>query len=206
MSTILLSQEQTETLQELTNIAMGQAGDSLARILDVFIELSVPKIRVIGAQSLVASMTEIIIDPDEVTAVRQAFYNRDQMRGEAITIFGSSGCKELACCMGYDHDLDSAAEQELLLDVSNVLIGAVLNGLAAQLATDLSYSAPSIIGERTPVTTIITPQNMTWNYALMVGIDFGIEDRTFKCHLLILMAEESIKVLGTALDNFLEGM
>lgn len=206
MSTHLLTQDQTDTLQELTNIAMGQAGDSLARILDVFIELSVPKIRVIDSESLIASIREVIVDPDEVTAVRQAFYNREQMRGEAIAIFGSSGCKELADCMGYDHELDSAAEQELLLDVSNVLIGAVLNGLATQLTTELSYSAPSVIGERTPVTTIITPHNMTWNYALMVGIDFGIEDRTFKCHMLILMAEESILVLGSALDNFLESM
>ncbi len=199
-----LSQDQADTLQELTNIAMGQAGSSLAQILNVFVELSIPQIRVIEAGKILPTIEAMIPEHEQVTAVRQAFYNRNQLRGEAIAIFTQAGCAELATCMGYDSVLGQREEQELLLDVSNILTGAVLNGLAQQLDTDLSYSAPSIIAEHSPIAKVITPENLSWNYALMVGIDFGIENKTFKCHQLILMAEESIKVLAQALDHFLE--
>ncbi|MEW5755273.1 MAG: chemotaxis protein CheC [Pseudomonadota bacterium] len=199
-----LSQDQADTLQELTNIAMGQAGSSLAQILNVFVELSIPQIRVVEAGKILPAIAAMIPEHEQVTAVRQAFYNRDQLRGEAISIFTQAGCSELATCMGYDSELAPREEQELLLDVSNILSGAVLNGLAQQLATDLGYSAPSIMAEQCSIDKVITPENMTWNYALMVGIDFGIENKTFKCHQLILMAEESIKVLAQALDHFLE--
>lgn len=199
-----LSQDQADTLQELTNIAMGQAGSSLAQILNVFVELSIPQIRVIEAGSVLPTIEAMIPEHEQVTAVRQAFYNRNQLRGEAIAIFTQAGCSELATCMGYNSVLGLGEEQELLLDVSNILTGAVLNGLARQLDTELIYSAPSIIAEHSPIAKVMTPENLSWHYALMVGIDFGIENKTFKCHQLILMAEESIKVLAQALDHFLE--
>ncbi len=39
------SEDQRDCLQEIVNVAMGQAGDSLARLLEVFVTLSVPKIQ-----------------------------------------------------------------------------------------------------------------------------------------------------------------
>ena len=46
--TLALSEDQRDCLQEVVNVAMGQAGDSLARFLEVFIQLSVPRIQQIG--------------------------------------------------------------------------------------------------------------------------------------------------------------
>ena len=40
--TINLTEEQRDCLQEVTNVAMGQAGDNLARLLDTFVILSIP--------------------------------------------------------------------------------------------------------------------------------------------------------------------
>jgi len=52
MTQAALSNDQHDALQELTNIAMGQAGASLATLLDEFVDLSVPRIRMVAVVDL----------------------------------------------------------------------------------------------------------------------------------------------------------
>src|SRR3972149_1521020 len=100
MSATPLTPDQTDALQEITNIAMGQAGDSLARVLDSFVTFSVPRSRLIHVSEIPQRLRELLNQSPEVTAVRQSF--DEDLRGEAIVIFGSSGCNVLADLMGYE--------------------------------------------------------------------------------------------------------
>ncbi len=198
----LLNQDQTDALQEVTNIAMGQAGSSLAGILGVFVNLSVPRIRVLDVQTIGQAITDMVGPEKEITAARQSFHGT--MRGEALVIYDQEGCMDLADLMGYEEQLEAGTERELLLDVSNVLVGACLGGIAELLGASLTYSAPSIMAERIPVARLIDPKKMTWNYALLVEINFTLEARNFTSHLTFLMPEESIHSMGEALDKFME--
>lgn len=198
----LLSQDQTDALQEVTNIAMGQAGSSLANILGVFVNLSVPRIRVLDVVAIGAAISDMVGPDKEITAARQSFHGT--MRGEALVIYDQEGCMDLADLMGYDGQLDAAAEREILLDVSNVQVGACLGGIADLLEASLTYSAPSIMAERIPVDRLIDPKKMTWNYALLVEVNFTLEERNFTSHMTFLMPEESIQSMGEALDKFME--
>jgi chemotaxis protein CheC len=198
----LLTPDQTDALQEVTNIAMGQAGSSLANILGVFVNLSVPRIRVLDAASIGAAISDMVGRDKEITAARQSFHGT--MRGEALVIYDQEGCMDLADLMGYDGQLDAAAEREILLDVSNVQVGACLGGIADLLEASLTYSAPSIMAERIPVDRLIDPKKMTWNYALLVEVNFTLEERNFTSHMTFLMPEESIQSMGEALDKFME--
>ena len=198
----LLSQDQTDALQEVTNIAMGQAGSSLANILGVFVNLSVPRIRVLDVVAIGAAISDMVGPDKEITAARQSFHGT--MRGEALVIYDQEGCMDLADLMGYEEQLEASAERELILDVSNVLVGACLGGIADLLEATLTYSAPSIMAERIPVDRLIDPKNMTWNYALLVEVNFTLEERNFTSHLTFLMPEESIQSMGEAIDKFME--
>lgn len=198
----LLNQDQTDALQEVTNIAMGQAGSSLAGILGVFVNLSVPRIRVLDVQTIGQAITDMVGPEKEITAARQSFHGT--MRGEALVIYDQEGCMDLADLMGYEEQLEAGTERELLLDVSNVLVGACLGGIAELLGASLTYSAPSIMAERIPVARLIDPKKMTWNYVLLVEINFTLEARNFTSHLTFLMPEESIHSMGEALDKFME--
>lgn len=202
MSIAPLTEDQRDALQEVLNIAMGQAGDSLARILDAFVELSVPRIRFVEVSMVTSIIEEFVPCSGEVTAVRQAFF--DDLRGEALIIFDQNGCRDLADLMGYDDNLDAQAEQELLLDVSNVLVGAILNGVTNTLGTHLSYSAPSIMAERTLLNQIITPENVPWTHSALLEVNYSLKDRNFRSHLLLFMAEEAIEALRKAVDDFVE--
>ncbi|WP_137937160.1 chemotaxis protein CheC [Chitinivorax sp. B] len=199
----LLSPDQTDALQEVTNIAMGQAGTSLAAILDCFVKLSVPRIRVLDAASLSRAITELIGTGREITATRQSF--QGSMRGEALVIYDQSGCAELAAeLMGFEEELTAQGEIEVLLEVSNVLIGACLGSIADLLSAQQSYSPPTILAARTPVDMLFANVDMTWQHALLVEVNFSLELKQFACHLAFLMPETTIESMRNAIDKFME--
>jgi chemotaxis protein CheC len=204
MSTAPYTSDQRDALQEVVNIAMGQGGASLAVLLDTFVTLSVPRIRIVESSAIAETVAQMVGGNTDITAVRQGFFS--YLRGEAIVIYGQSGCHDLADLMGYDASLDAAIDQELLLDVSNLLVGACMTGIAKQLGADIGFSAPSIMAERCPVYNLFKAAKLNWTHALLVEINFSLEEKGFAAHLVILMPEESIMTMRDALDRFLESL
>lgn len=201
------SEDQRDCLQEIVNVAMGQAGDSLARFLEVFINLSVPRIKLVAAAALTDTLAEMVGTSNQVSAVRQGFHSAEDgrgMRGEAIVVFSDTSFKELAELLAYEEEIDDPAEKELLLDITNILNGACLSGIAEQIETELAFSAPSVLGHRVDLKDLIPAKNVAWNQALLVEINYTLEKRSFKCSLLLLMPGEAIEVVKKALDDLLD--
>lgn len=197
----MLTQDQKDALQEIANIGMGQAGESIARVLDHFVHLSIPRVLILPPADMAAALARTV-GGGKVSAVRQAFHS--QMRGEAIAIFGEQRCNDLADLMGYEGGLDHTGELELLLDVSNILVGACLGGIAEQLKVEIGFSAPSLMVDRVPVEAMLRAEDASWSNALLVEVNFRLEGRSFACHLVILMPEGEIRTMAGALDRFLE--
>jgi len=209
MSVAPLTEEQRDAMQEITNVAMGQAGSMLATLLGTFVNLSVPRINVLALSEVAGAISSMVGRDIEVTAVRQSFHG--YLRGEAIVIYGLDGCKELGDLMGYDEVLDRTDEIELLLDVSNILVGACLGGINDQIkgiteahgAGELSFSAPSLMAEGVPAEVLIDPGKLTWTHALLLEVNFTLEGRNFISHLCMLMPEHSIEKMRNILDEFI---
>lgn len=204
---VSFSEDQRDCLQEIVNVAMGQAGDSLARFLEVFIHLSVPRIKLVESQSLPDTLETMVGSIDTVSAVRQGFYSAEDgqgIRGEAIVVFSQTSFQELAELLAYDQEIDDSGEKELLLDITNILNGACLTGIAEQIETELSFSAPSILGHRVNLKELIPAKDLAWAQALLVEINYTLENRSFKCSLLLLMPGEAIEVVKNALDILLD--
>lgn len=202
MSAQPLTEDQTDALQEVANIAMGQAGKSLSMLLDTFVTLSVPRVMVVDVQDVAPAVAAMTCTPEDVTAVRQAFF--PGLRGEAIALFGARGCSDLADLLGHEGEIAAEQERELLLDTANILIGAVLTGLGEQIGAEFSYTPPSILAVHSPVTKILQVEHLDWSTALLIEVRFTLEDRGFTCHLLTLMPEGSIDVIRTTLDRILD--
>lgn len=201
MSSPLISDDQRDALQEITNIGMGQAGASIAKVLGEFVELSVPTIASLCANEIPAAFVRLAGD-GEVSAVRQAFLG--EMRGEAIVIFGAHSAADLADLLCYEDALDVVAETELLLDISNVLLGACLGGIAQLLKVDMGFSPPSLLAHGAAAADLVRAEDIAARCALLVEVRFGLEKRVCSCHLVMLMPEDEITVLGHALDRFIE--
>lgn len=202
MSLSLLNSDQNEALQEIANIGMGRAGQSIAGVFDEFVELSVPRVREAELVQLHHAVADLIPDK-RLTAVRQAFFGR--VRGEAIVVFGMSGCRDLAGLMGYGSELSEGEEDELLLDVSNVIVSACLGGIAEQLKADVSFSAPSVLASHASPDMLFehTRNAPDGSGALIVEVNFKLERHGFACSLLMMLPLDGVAAIREALDDFL---
>lgn len=194
------TEDHMEALQEVFNLGMGQAGSALGQLLDTYVTLTVPDIRFIDSSQLCGLFREQIGVNRAVSAVRQGFYCH--MQGEVLMIFELANCHHLVEMMDYDEG-DPWAERELLLDVSNILAGACLNCVAAQLQTEFSFSSPTLVCENLCVDALFSRHQMLWQYAMVTKIKLDLEARAFSCTILIFMSDDSVEKLGEALDNFI---
>lgn len=197
-----LTEDQRDALQEIANIGMGQAGSSIAKIWGEFVSLSVPHIAHVERCAIPAMLTRLVGD-GTVNAVRQAFHG--QLRGEVVVAFSGGRGDQLAELMGYD-DADSVEEQELLLDVANILVGACLGSVAETLAVDIGFSAPSVMGLGIAPSELIRPDELMTGRALFLEVRFALEKKSFTSHLIMLMPCDEVFVLGSALDKFLTSL
>jgi len=195
-----LTQDQTDALQELANIGMGQAGNSLARIWKEFVHLSIPRIAMVDAIRLPALIQGFVGD-NAVSASRQAFHGG--FRGEVLAVVTAKDRNGLANLMGYEGQLDAAEREEVLLDIVNILGGACVGGIAQQFDAEIGFSAPSLIGEDLDPTEVIHPDQLAIDQALSLEVCFQVENRSLTAHLVILLPNNEVGALAALLDQFL---
>jgi chemotaxis protein CheC len=62
------------------------------------------------------------------------------------------------------------------------------------------------MAERTYADMVLMPNELSWTHALLLEVKFSLEQRDFKCHLLMFLAEETIASLATVLDAFISSI
>ncbi|HEY2609140.1 MAG TPA: chemotaxis protein CheC, partial [Paraburkholderia sp.] len=201
------TEDQRDALQEVANLAMGQAATRLARLLDSFIELSVPRVKLVAVTEAAQALREMTGIEDTVSAVRQGF--RSDIKGEALVICRSD-CIAQLCSLVSDpyarSSYEAVSQTELMFDVANVLTGACVSSILDQLGRTPVFSAPGMLGEAMTLDDAFQPGVLQWEVALLVEVNFALEDHSFRAHLVMLMAEESIRHMSMALDALLSSL
>ncbi|TMO27244.1 response regulator [Pseudoalteromonas sp. S4741] len=188
--------------QELTNVAMGQAGDLLARLLNVFVKLPIPNVNVLEVSEL--NMALSYVDTNDTTSgICQGFIGGG-VSGEALLLLNDSSFKEIASLMNYEGELNDKVELELLMDVSNILIGAILTGLSKQLDMTFSQGHPIVLGQHRDVSELVQSNKSRWQRTLAIEISYGIENHDISCDLMLLFTEDSLKTLKYKVAHLLE--
>jgi chemotaxis protein CheY-P-specific phosphatase CheC len=197
-----LSAEMRDVLQELTNVAMGQAGNLLARLLNVFVKLPIPNVNLIEVSELHMALASVE-NESTTSAVCQGFIGGG-VSGEALLILTDSSFKDVARLMNYQGELTVKIELELLMDIANILIGAVLKGLAEQIDMSFSQGHPIVLGQHAPVSEMIKANAKRWRKTLAIELSYGIENYNISCDLLLLFTEDSLKTLNYKVAFLLE--
>jgi chemotaxis protein CheC len=207
MSEPVLNEDRRDALQEVANLAMGQAATRLSQLLDAFIELSVPRVRMVAVNEAAQALREMTGIQDTVSAVRQGF--RSDIKGEALVIC-RSGCIEQLSSLVNDpyarSSYEKISQQELIFDVANILTGACVSCILDQLGRTPVFSQPGLLGEAMSLDDVFQPGVLAWKVALLVEVNFALEDKSFRAHLVMLMAEDSIRHLNQALDALLSSL
>ena len=191
-----------DVLQEVSNIAMGRAGDLLSRLLDVFILLPIPNVNTFASSELQMALTNIAKD-DSVSAVTQGFISSG-ISGEAIVIFHDSKFTEMTKLLKYEDMISDHLEVEVMNDISNILVGAFLNGLAEQLDIQFSQGQPSVLGQHGRIEDLIQNRQKDWQKTLTIEVSYSIRDHDITCELLLLFTEDSIKVIQQKIGYLLD--
>ncbi|MBN3786259.1 chemotaxis protein CheC [Burkholderia sp. Ac-20353] len=213
--------EQRDALQEIANLAMGRAAARLALLLGRFIELSVPRVRIVNAADAGNALREMTGIHENVTAVRQGF--RSDIKGEALVLCRSAGVARLVSLVDRAFgdgawgaraadDGDPAARgeiashDELVFDVANVLIGACVASILDELGRTPVFFPPGLLGADMSFDDVFQPTVLAWSVALLLEVNFGLEGDGFRAHFVMLMAEDSIRLMGDALDALLSAL
>jgi chemotaxis protein CheY-P-specific phosphatase CheC len=191
-----------DVFQELTNVAMGQAGDLLARLLKVFVKLPIPNVNVIEVSELHMAIASVE-QKQTTSAVCQGFIGGG-ISGEALLILNDSSFVDIAKLLNYTGKLTTKTELELLMDIGNILIGAVLKGLAEQIDMTFSQGHPVVLGQHAPISEMIKANAKRWKRTLAIEISYGIENYNINCDLLLLFTEDSIKTMNYKVAFLLE--
>lgn len=199
---ITLTEDQRDCLQEIINVAMGQASDKLARYLETFVHLDVPYIELVSSNSLPITFAENYGDAT-VSVVSQGFYGNEGIRGESLLIYKMDNAKEIAEILGYEPD--EATEDEQLADISSILTTTFLNGLAEQIENQLAYSAPRLVSSlNTSLDKHMEQLSCNWELALKVDISYQVTDYSFNCDMVLLIPGEAIQNIQSVLDRILD--
>lgn len=199
---IVLEQDLRDCYQEIANVAMGRAGDLLARLLDVFVLLPIPNVNLIEVSELTMAITSVA-DNDSTSGVCQGFIGAG-ISGEALLILNDSSFTDIAKLLNYQHEIDESAELELLMDIANTLIGACLSGVSEQLDMSFSQGHPVVLGQHRKISELIATNAEKWQKTLAIEISYNIENYPIKCDLLLLFTETSMKTLNNKISYLLE--
>ena len=193
MSIVLpLDEEQRDALQELLNISMGQAANSLAQLIETKIDISIPKITSVTPTQLYTLLFE----------TQNAFYTRQSflgdVHGEVMSVLSQSGLNEVASLMEYDAPLSKEDIQEIILELSNILAGACLAGLSEQLELSTNLNMP----------TLFSPQKanfdeLQWQHSLVMELQFAIAISSFSMRVVFCLDDESLTRMKATLDELL---
>ncbi len=191
-----------DCMQEIANVAMGQAADLLARLLKVFVKLPIPNVNLLEVSELemALSLTE---QQDTYSAVCQGFIGSG-ISGEALLIFSDSSFGDIAKLLNYKGKVDRMVELELLMEVASILVGACTNGIAQQLDTTFSQGHPIVLGQHVKVSELIRTNAKRWKKTLAIEITYEIENYNISCDLLLLFTEDSLDNLNKRLSYLMD--
>jgi len=187
-----LDEEQRDALQELLNISMGQAANSLAQLIETKIDISIPKITAVTPTQLYG----LLFETDNCFYTQQSFLGDAQ--GEVISVLSRPGLNEVADLMDYDEPLTKNDIEEIILELSNILAGACLAGLSDQLEMTTNLNMP----------TLFTPNKATfnevkWQHSLVMEVQFAIEVSSFSMRVVFCLDDDSLARMKATLDELL---
>lgn len=188
--------------KEIANVAMGRAADILARLLNVFVLMPVPHVNMIESADLRMALNTVG-QGDNVAAVCQGFIGAG-IAGEALLMFHESSYEDMAALMKYPGTIDDNARLELLMDMTNVMIGACLKGMAEQLDLEFSQGHPVVLGQHVRVGDLLRGNALRWNKTLAIELGCRIENRNIACDLLLLFTEDSVEPLNKRLNMIID--
>jgi len=175
-----LTDLQRDSLTEIINIGMGQAADSLSKMLNEEVALSVPEVLFLNLND-----ASRYLDKNanrNFSGVSQEF--NGIINGDALLLFPEEKSLDLVRLLLKDTtQLDdfTEMEQEALCEIGNIILNAGLSSLSNFLKTELGGSIPVYqYGDGNKILTGTNSIENNMSNLLFIHVDFGIKKKWYK--------------------------
>lgn len=204
----IFSDDEKDILQEVMNIAFGNATADLAGVIDIYVVLSIPNIQVINIGSLPDYLRETIDGSNMTSIVDQKFWG--EFSGSGFLVFPSGASNELITFLEEHSTEDNRkqkeiVESEVLTEVGNILIGACVGKMSELLNTFVTYSPPRIIRGGSSEYNFLVDHFDPSQPAIVMKTIFKFKEKDINGFLMILTNQDSIGWLRKSLQDFMGG-
>jgi len=136
---IPIAPKYTDAFTEIFNIGVGKAADSLSKLVFDTVRLSVPQLEILTPAQLTEQVQEKFTD--DIACIRQEF--RGTASGSAYLLLSAASGINLVNALVRQNKQEkqplSDADREMLVEVGNILINALVGTLANTLDIDFDF-------------------------------------------------------------------
>ncbi len=175
-------------LQEIANVAMGRAADLLTHLIDDPVELTIPRVFAMDSEAVNSALAGA--NGHGIVSVIQGFIGSG-VAGEALLQLDEQYLDAAAALMK-SREEEGDAKLGALVDITNVLLGAFLRGIADQLHMHFSLGHPRarLHGEGLPLKARSDTSEL-----LCIELSYLIGDQRLRCEQRVMISAASIAAL-----------
>ncbi|MFO8048985.1 MAG: chemotaxis protein CheC [Desulfosudaceae bacterium] len=223
---VIFTDEEKDILQEIMNIAFGNATADLAELIDIQVILSVPDVQVLNFEALPDYLGGMIPRGQKNSVAGQNFWG--EFNGSGLLFLPSGTERSLSRFLNVSHldtptldtpTMDTPTMDEeysrspkdddtiksgLLLEISNILIGACVGKISDLLNTLVSYTPPEVLSMEKTDYNFLLQHFETEETAIVMKTVFQFDKQNVNGLLLIMTNRGSLGWLRNALITFME--
>jgi chemotaxis protein CheC len=195
-----LNEDQRDCLQEITNVAMGAAAESLANFTDTFVNLPIPVIRCVNSENLIDSLGQVE-DCDRLSSISQLF-KFSGLDCYALIVINDESIDDLARFTGRSLS-DDEGIQKLLYDLCETINKTCFERLGEMIENPVETDSPIVNSMHIPLDTARMESIASSHQLISVEINYHIENNTFNCDLFLLFPEDTLDELTEVLNKLM---
>lgn len=199
---IKLTEDEKDCLQELMNVAYGNATAAITEILNAFAKLSIPKIQIIEASELKNYLSnELNLNQEHLVALQQI---NGSLNGENMFVIDKVSATNMANKFSLTNDVIEEDDiQDITLEITNILSSSTISKLAENMDTNVSFSAPSIklLKSIDELNNIFLSR---YEKVIIISTKLEFVDLNISGELFILTTDNSILFIKDKLNKILD--
>ena len=199
-----LNEDERDCLQELMNIAYGEATAAISKIIDKFATLNIPVINTVTSEGLLKHLNEKIVENGNYFIANQLIHGN--ISGENLFIIDEKSSYNLTKEFGLDDDeIDDDEIKDVVLEITNIISSVTSGKLASLIDASISFSSPNI-KRVTNIKEFNDGFDKSYENIIIISTELNFEDEHIKGELIILSKNESSEYLRESISQFLEDL
>lgn len=199
-----LNEDERDCLQELMNIAYGEATAAISKIIDKFATLNIPIINTVTSEGLLEHLNEKIVENGTYFIANQLIHGN--ISGENLFIIDEKSSYNLTKEFGLEDDeIDDDEIKDVVLEITNIISSVTSGKLASLIDANISFSSPNI-KRVTNIKDFNDGFDKSYENIIIISTELNFEDEHIKGELIILSKNESSEYLRESISQFLEDL